>query len=46
MIDLSCGYLSVGTLTVFSFHVTYLFQGESTLASCLNVKELIAQNKE
>ena len=34
-----------GTLTVFSFHVTYAFQGESTLDSCLNVKELFAQNK-
>ena len=32
-------------LTVCSYHVTYLFQSESTLYSCLNVKELLAQNR-
>ena len=29
-------------LTVCSYHVTYAFQSESTLCSCLNVKELFA----
>ena len=29
-------------LTVCSCHVTYAFQSESTLYSCLNVKELLA----
>ena len=27
--------------TVCSYHVTYAFQSESTLYSCLNVKELL-----
>ena len=27
------------------FHVTYAFQSESTLYSCLNVKELLARNR-
>ena len=31
--------------TVCSCHVTYAFQSESTLYSCLNVKELLAQNR-
>ena len=30
---------------VCSYHVTYAFQSESTLYSCLNVKELLAQNR-
>ena len=30
--------------TVCSYHVTYTFQSESTLCSCLNVKELLAWN--
>ena len=29
--------------TVCSCHVTYTFQGESTLYSCLNVKELLLE---
>ena len=29
-------------VTVRSYHVTYTFQSESTLYSCLNVKELLA----
>ena len=29
-------------LTVCSYHVTYAFRSESTLYSCLNVKELLA----
>ena len=32
-------------LTVCYYHVKYLFQSESTLYSCLNVKELLAQNR-
>ena len=32
-------------LTVCSYHVTYAFQSESTLSSCLNVKELLAQSR-
>ena len=32
-------------LTVFSYHVTYAFQSESTLYSCLNVKEPLAWNR-
>ena len=31
--------------TVCYYHVTYTFQSESTLYSCLNVKELLARNK-
>ena len=27
---------------VCSYHVTYVFQSESTLYSCLNIKELLA----
>ena len=33
------------TLLVCSYHVTYAFQSESTLYSCLNVKELLARNR-
>ena len=33
------------TLTVCSCHVTYEFQSESTLYSCLNVKELLVRSK-
>ena len=31
-------------MTVCSYHVMYVFQSESTLYICLNVKELLAQN--
>ena len=31
-------------LTVYFYHVTYAFQNESTLYSCLNVKELRTHN--
>ena len=31
-------------LTFFYHHVTYSFQSESTLYSCLNVKELFSRN--
>ena len=30
---------------ICSYHVKYTFQSESTLHSCLNVKELLAQNR-
>ena len=32
-------------LTVCYYHVTYAFQSESTLYSCLNVKELLARSR-
>ena len=32
-------------LSVCSCHVTYAFQSESTLYSCLNVKELLARSR-
>ena len=32
-------------MTVCSCHVTYAFQSESTIYSCLNVKELLAWNR-
>ena len=32
-------------MTVCSYHVTYAFQSESTLYSCLNVKQLLARNR-
>ena len=32
-------------MTVYSYHVTYAFQSESTLCSCLNVKELLARSR-
>ena len=31
--------------TVCSYHVTYTFQSESILDTCLNVKELLARNR-
>ena len=33
------------SFTVCSYHVTYAFQSESTLYSCLNVKELLARSR-
>ena len=32
-------------LTVFFYQVTYAFQSESTLYSCLNVKEILTRNR-
>ena len=37
--------VTLSYLTVCSCHVTYAFQSESTLYSCLNVKELLARNR-
>ena len=31
--------------TVCSYHATYVFHNESTLYSCLNVKELLARSR-
>ena len=38
-------YEVVLKLTVCSCHVTYAFESESTLYSCLNVKELLARSR-
>ena len=35
----------INSITLCSYHVTHVFQSESTLYSCLNVKELLARNK-
>ena len=32
-------------VTACFYHAMYMFQSESTLYSCLNVKELLAQNR-
>ena len=32
-------------MIICSYHVTYVFQSESTLCSCLTVKELLAQKR-
>ena len=44
---LSCivGTNLYGVLTVCCYHVTYAFQSESTLYSCLNFKEILPQNR-
>ena len=39
------GFVTVIFLTVCSYHVTYSFQSEFTLYSCLNVKELLARSR-
>ena len=33
------------SMTVCFYHVTYTFQSESTLYSCLNLKELLARSR-
>ena len=38
-------HLHIFLLTVCSYHGTYAFQSESTLYSCLNVKELLARSR-
>ena len=42
---LSLKYITYNGMTVCFYHVTYAFQTESTLYSCLNVRELLAQNR-
>ena len=32
-------------MTICHSHITYAFQSESTLYSCLNIKELLARNR-
>ena len=32
-------------MTVCHYHITYAFQSESTLYSCLNIKELLARKR-
>ena len=38
-------FFNVTILSVCSYHVTYAFQSESTLYSCLNVKEFLARSR-
>ena len=38
-------FLKENVSTVCSYHVTYAFQSESTLHSCLNFKELLARSR-
>ena len=38
-------FLTLEFLTVYFYDVAYAFQSESTLYSCLNVKELLAQSR-
>ena len=40
-----CHYEKEWLDTVCYYHVTYAFQSESTLYSCLNVKELLARSR-
>ena len=44
MIELCCEYLSVRYIWLYVL-VTYAFQSESTLYSCLIVKDLLPQNR-
>ena len=37
--------LTIKQMTVSSYHVTYTVQSESSLYSCLNVKELLARSR-
>ena len=45
MIELCYEYLRTVHLTVRSDQVNYAFQSESTLNSCVNVKEFFARNR-
>ena len=38
-------FSSIFFLTVCYYHVTYTFQSESRLYSCLNIKKVLAQNR-
>ena len=35
----------ISPMTVSCYHVTYAFQSESTLYSCLDVKQLLVRNR-
>ena len=37
---------NISHVSVSSYHVMYALQSESTLYSCLNVKELLARNRD
>ena len=43
--DRTLKFLKITEMTVCFYHVTYAFQSESTLYSCLNVKELLARSR-
>ena len=43
--DEFCEEQALNYPTVCFYHVTYAFQSESTLYSCLNVKELLARSR-
>ena len=46
MIEQWCEYLPVPCIVIVCFyHVTYEFESESTLYSCLNVKEILARSR-
>ena len=45
VLDNICQKWKVCKSTVCSCHVTYVFQSESTLYSCLNIKELFARSR-
>ena len=46
MIEQCCEYLSVRCIVIVCFsHVTYEFESESTLYSCLNVKEVLTRSR-
>ena len=45
MLSIDLSQISLEHSTVCSNHVTYSFQSESTLYSCLNAKELLAQKR-
>ena len=38
-------YITTDCMSLYSFHVTYVFQSESTLCHCLHVKKLLARNR-
>ena len=45
-IDLENFFKLKDQLTECSYHITYSFQSESILYSCLNVKELLVRNSQ
>ena len=46
MLLVKVAYINNINLTVCSCHVTYAFQSESTLYSCLDVTELLARSRQ
>ena len=43
--DIRANLINSNSTTVYYYHITYAFQSESTLYSCLNVKELLTRNR-